>query len=90
MLHNLLLCISLPVNTPYFTPSFDLVRQDFAARLLLPNKFTGYVYLLDRSNRVRWHGCGHAEDADLENLRRLVDQLIAEQTITIAATATKK
>jgi hypothetical protein len=26
--------------------------------LLLPNKYTGYVYLVDKYNRVRWRGCG--------------------------------
>lgn len=31
---------------------------EVAVNLLLPNKYTGYVYLVDKYNRVRWRGCG--------------------------------
>ena len=34
--------------------------MEFASALLLPNKYTGYVFLLDKENRVRWRGSGEA------------------------------
>ena len=53
--------------------------MDFATRLLLPNKFTGYAYLIDDFGRVRWRGCGKAEEEDLEALYKCTQELLHEQ-----------
>jgi hypothetical protein len=53
--------------------------MDIATKLLLPNKFTGYAYLIDDLGRVRWRGCGKAEDEDLEALYKCAQELLYEQ-----------
>ena len=54
--------------------------MDFAAALQLPNKYTGYVYLIDNNNRVRWRGCGQCNGADeLERLYRIAGSLLLEE-----------
>jgi len=53
--------------------------MDFAAALQLPNKYTGYVYLVDARNRVRWRGCGQCHgEAELERLYGIARELLAE------------
>ena len=32
--------------------------MDLADRLRIPNKYTGYIFLLDRDNRIRWRASG--------------------------------
>ena len=44
----------------------------------IPNKYTGYLFLLDGQNRVRWRGSGQAEEKDLESLFRGIDDLLLE------------
>jgi hypothetical protein len=53
--------------------------MEFAAALELPNKYTGYAYLLDRENRVRWRGSGQSQDGEVDTLIQCVEQLRAEQ-----------
>lgn len=36
--------------------------MEFATTLKLPSKYTGYCFILDKSNRIRWRACGLAED----------------------------
>lgn len=51
--------------------------MNFATNLKLPNKFTGYSFLLDRENRIRWRACGVAEEnADL--MLRAIEALLKE------------
>lgn len=45
----------------------------FASQLFLPSKYTGYVFLLDAQDRVRWIGSGEATESDLEDLYRYID-----------------
>jgi hypothetical protein len=52
---------------------------DFATELLLPNKFTGYAYLIDSEGRVRWRGIGHAQEEDLQALQRCATALLEEE-----------
>jgi hypothetical protein len=53
--------------------------MDFAAALQLPNQYTGYVYLVDARNRVRWRGCGQCHgEAELERLYGIARELLAE------------
>lgn len=58
--------------------------------LLLPSKYTGYVYLVDKNNRVRWRGCGKTlsvpsgEDGEevqeeVQNLIRCTYELLKEK-----------
>ena len=58
--------------------SFGNVAE-FSAHLLLPNKFTGYVVVLDKDNKVRWRGCGTAEDEELQVMFDCIEQLQSEQ-----------
>jgi hypothetical protein len=51
----------------------------FAAKLLLPNKFTGYAYIIDEYGRVRWRGCGHATEEDLLGMYSCAEKLIKER-----------
>ena len=61
--------------------------MDFAAALQLPNKYTGYVYLLDGRNRVRWRGCGQSlGPAELDKLFALAWALLAEGAVSAGAT----
>lgn len=53
--------------------------NEFCAPLLVPNKFTGYVYLLDKHNRVRWKGCGVPHPHELEYLVKACHDLIEEE-----------
>lgn len=54
--------------------------MDFAASLQLPNKYTGYVYLVDGKNRVRWRGCGACSgEKEMEGLYRVVEELKTER-----------
>lgn len=50
----------------------------FANSLELPNKYTGYAYLLDRNGLVRWRGCGKPRVDELETLYDLAEKLILE------------
>ena len=53
--------------------------MDFAAALQLPNKYTGYLVLLDGKNRVRWQGCGQCQGPnELAMLCRIAEELLAE------------
>ena len=58
--------------------------------LLLPNKYTGYVYLVDKYNRVRWRGCGltlsssgegegEVVQEEIQNLIRCTNELLKEK-----------
>ena len=40
----------------------------FASILELPNKYTGYAYLLDSQNRVRWRATGTANPHELQGI----------------------
>jgi hypothetical protein len=53
--------------------------KDFAAQLLLPNKYTGYVYLLDSNNLVRWKGSGKATDEELAVLVKCAKDLLKNE-----------
>lgn len=49
--------------------------MDFSAHLLLPNKFTGYLVVLDKNNRVRWRSCGQAEEGEVERMFKAIETL---------------
>ena len=59
--------------------SYNYLSQDFAAPLLLPNVYTGYAFLLDRNNKIRWKGSGQAHPEEVEALLRCTDELLAEK-----------
>lgn len=70
----------LHVHELIFHVRFATVRiQDFAAQLLLPNVFTGYAYLLDKDNKIRWKGSGQALESEVETLLQCTDQLLQER-----------
>ena len=49
--------------------------MDFAADLLLPNKFTGYAYLVDAQGKVRWRASGEAREEEIDTLIELTQKL---------------
>ncbi len=53
--------------------------MEFATKLLLPNKFTGYAYLVDNAGRVRWRACGKAQPQDVERMLAIANMLLKEQ-----------
>jgi hypothetical protein len=52
--------------------------KDFASELLLPNKYTGYAYLLDDHGRVRWKAAGQVENGEIDLLLDAVDSIEKE------------
>jgi len=56
--------------------------------LCLPNVYTGYAYLLDEKNRVRWHGCGEGTEEEVQGLLKCAQVLVNEQQgSTVTATS---
>lgn len=43
-------------------------HYDFRKKLQILNLLTGYIFLLDRFGRIRWHGFGHATDEEISSL----------------------
>lgn len=52
--------------------------KEFITPLQVPNKFTGYAFLLDSSNRIRWRGCGQAKPEEVETMIQCAQQLVRE------------
>ena len=59
--------------------------MEFATKLLLPNKFTGYAYLVDSAGRVRWRACGSATPDEAERMIKVAHMLYKEQQNTLAS-----
>jgi hypothetical protein len=53
--------------------------MEFAASMLLPNKYTGYAFLVDSEKRVRWKGSGQATDEEIKILLECTRKLVAEE-----------
>ena len=64
-------------NHPLTTLCFGGI-MDFSSHLLLPNKFTGYVIVLDKNNKVRWRACGQAEDEEVQRMFKAIEKLRKE------------
>jgi predicted transcriptional regulator len=43
--------------------------------------YTGYVYLVDKENNVRWRGSGKATEGEVQSMLNCVDMLLAEQQV---------
>jgi hypothetical protein len=43
--------------------------------------YTGYVYLVDKENNVRWRGSGKATEGEVLSMLNCVDMLLAEQQV---------
>jgi hypothetical protein len=43
---------------------------------MLPKKYTGYSYLLDNQNRIRWRGCGMAQQEEVDAMLRCASELL--------------
>jgi hypothetical protein len=53
--------------------------QDFVQHLKIPNRVTGYAYLLDKQNKVRWIGTGKGTEQELEYLFSCTEQLLQQE-----------
>lgn len=66
----------------HLQPSYMLSAQSFEylrAPLLMENQYVGYVFLLDRRQRVRWAGCGFASPAERDALMRCAGVLLERE-----------
>ena len=54
----------------------DYMRRDIS----MPNPKVGHVYLLDKDCKIRWAGCGDANDEEKESLVKAVRRLIDPPT----------
>lgn len=52
--------------------------QDLALQLSLPNIYTGYVYVLDRENKVRWKASGEPTQKEIKSIFEAFQQLQEE------------
>ena len=60
-----------PLSACRFNGDHSQIRN----ALSIENTLTGYVFLVDRENRVRWKGSGTAEEVELEELKEVLMQL---------------
>jgi ATPase complex subunit ATP10 len=51
----------------------------FRKELKILNLLTGYIFLLDKSGRVRWQGCGKATEDELSSLLSCTSKLLEEK-----------
>jgi ATPase complex subunit ATP10 len=49
--------------------------MDIAMRLSLPNIFTGYIFILDRDNRIRWKACGEPTEDEIRTAVAVIRSL---------------
>ncbi|EJD51219.1 hypothetical protein AURDEDRAFT_99338 [Auricularia subglabra TFB-10046 SS5] len=66
----------------HLQPSYMLSAQSFEYLrdpLLMENKYVGYVFLLDKRQRVRWAGCGFASPAERDALMRCAGVLLERE-----------
>lgn len=48
---------------------------EIAEKMHIPNKYTGYIFLLDKNNRVRWRASGLPIEGELDCLYKCIDEL---------------
>lgn len=41
--------------------------------------YTGYAFLLDRQNRIRWQGCGEATQEEILTMITCAERLVKEK-----------
>ncbi|RYY86176.1 hypothetical protein EON63_06170 [archaeon] len=56
-----------------------VLLQELGTKLLIPNFCTGYAYLLDKQNRIRWRGSGQAEPEEVKRMIELSRELANEE-----------
>lgn len=60
------------------------VTKEVRQSLMAENIYGGYVYLVDRSCKIRWAGCGEATPEERANLWRYVKTIAKEEQIESA------
>lgn len=65
-------------NSYYLYGLRNLLLQDFGTKLLIPNFCTGYAYLLDKQNKIRWRGSGQAKPEEVTKMIELSRELADE------------
>ncbi|KAL3147112.1 hypothetical protein ABBQ38_015067 [Trebouxia sp. C0009 RCD-2024] len=65
---------SEPLQTDYIFHFGD--TTEIRKALEMPNRLTGYAFLIDDQGLVRWRGSGKAEKAEVDSLMRAADQLM--------------
>nr|AKM76486.1 AT1G08220-like protein [Geranium phaeum] len=54
-------------------------HYDFRKELKILNLLTGYIFLLDKFGRIRWHGSGEASKEELDSLLSCTSLLLEEK-----------
>lgn len=52
--------------------------MDLLESLQVPNHLGGYVYLIDRTGRIRWKASGQADPSELESMHHVTKKIISE------------
>lgn len=52
--------------------------EDIRESLDIPNRLSGFVYLVDGAGRVRWSGCGNTTDEELQSMVKCCFELQKE------------
>lgn len=63
-----------PTTVTNYGDSSELVEA-----LGIKNTITAYVYLIDRSGKVRWKACGKATPEEYKTLKQLIGKLLSEK-----------
>lgn len=50
------------------------------SQLFMANKLTGYIYLLDAQQRIRWRASGNPTEQELQSLSACTQQLLQQQS----------
>ncbi len=54
----------------------DESYQPISVALLLPSKYSGYIYLVDQLNRVRWRACGKSKPDEIKTMISCAEDLL--------------
>jgi hypothetical protein len=53
--------------------------NEVAVPLLLPNKYSGYMFLLDKKNMIRWRSSGYPANDEIDVFLKLTQKLLDKQ-----------
>lgn len=54
------------------------ISKELTAAIHLENKYTGYLYIVDKNCKIRWAACGQATDEERDSLWRVIASLKKE------------
>jgi len=66
-----------------------VLSRDDREKLLLTNAYSGYIYIVDSSYKIRWAGSGWPTDAEVEGLWKSVRNLLKEDSMRVTKASAK-